>query len=526
MGMNFNGTPMLIGDNTIPGAKVPKEISDVIPTIFEACREWGMALYPTIVEFLTYDDMSEVASFGGFPVRYPHWSFGMEYEELSRGYEFGMQRIYEMVVNCTPSYIYCLDSNTFTDNVTVIAHALGHIYFFKNNIWFQPTSQNMMNEFANHRSRILRYMQRWGKETVTEFIDWCRSMETLIDPAKAWSSKKIKEEVYWDTREYKYPRYLKVPEGHEHMGPWINTKEYIEYEHKRIEEEEIKKSLGIFDQPQRDIMGFLRDNAPLTPWQQDILSMLYEEAMYFQPQRMTKMLNEGFASYTDFNIMARMGIPNCSIFDYAHHKAGVLGGKFSMNPYKTGFELLMHIENRWNKGRFGREWEECKDAHQRANWDKKLGLGHDKVFEVVAQYDDVMAISEFVDQDFCDEHEFYIAKKYPSRKPGVKWEWKIESRDAKVIKHHLMQRYLNGGLPVIKLADPNYRNKRIMLLEHQWNGQTLLKKHTQETLLYAAKIWKQPVIIQTKDKTGQEIGWIAHPDGKAGQLTRDELINL
>jgi stage V sporulation protein R len=429
--------------------------------------------------------------------------------------------------NTDPAYIYCLDSNTFTDNITVIAHALGHIHFFKNNIWFKPTSQNMMNEFANHRSRILRYMQRWGKEPVTEFIDWCLALETLIDPAKAWSRRKPKEEIYWDTREYKFPRYLRVPDGHDHMDSWINTKDYLEYERKRIEEDELKKQLGIFESPDKDIMGFLRDNAPLKPWQQDILAMLYEEAMYFQPQRMTKVLNEGFASYCDFSAMARLGIAGTSIFDYAEHKASVLGGKYSMNPYKLGFELLLYIENRWNKGRFGREWEECKDAHEREHWDKKLGLGREKVFEVCSLYDDVTAIAEFFDQDFCDEHEFYLAKRYPSRKPGIKWEWKIESKDANVIRRVLMQRYMNGGLPVIKLADPNFRNKRIMLWEHDWVGRTLHKKYTHETLLYASKMWGQPVLLTTKDKSGNEIGWMAVPtEDKIIQLTREEVLNL
>ena len=67
------GTPILLGDNTIPGCKLPKEIEEAIPNIFKACSNFGLDYYPTIVEFLTYDEISEVASYGGFPVRYPHW---------------------------------------------------------------------------------------------------------------------------------------------------------------------------------------------------------------------------------------------------------------------------------------------------------------------------------------------------------------------------------------------------------------------------------------------------------------------
>jgi stage V sporulation protein R len=37
-----------------------------------------------------------------FPTRYPHWSFGMEYDRLSKGYGYGLSKIYEMVVNTDP----------------------------------------------------------------------------------------------------------------------------------------------------------------------------------------------------------------------------------------------------------------------------------------------------------------------------------------------------------------------------------------------------------------------------------------
>ncbi len=37
-----------------------------------------------------YEQINSVAAFGGFPMRYPHWRFGMEYEQLSKGYEWGL----------------------------------------------------------------------------------------------------------------------------------------------------------------------------------------------------------------------------------------------------------------------------------------------------------------------------------------------------------------------------------------------------------------------------------------------------
>lgn len=496
---------LLKGDNTIPGVKLPKEVLAEIPGILKACRDFGLDFYDTIVEFLDYDEISEIAAYGGFPVRFPHWQFGEQYEELSRGYEYGMHRIYEMVINTNPCYIYCLDSNTLVDHMTVIAHATGHNDFFKNNVFFSQTSQNMMNELANHGSRIRRIMSEWGKEEVGRFIDKILSIETLIDPAQAWMKRRMREPIPDTRRKYQQPRRLKV--DHDYMEDWINTPEFKIEERERIRLEELKKSIGIFENPDKNIMGFIKEHAPFNSWQQAVFDMLYEEAMYFAPQRQTKCLNEGWASFTDSQIMARYGFAyEGGIVEYAVHKAGVLGGKQSMNPYKLGYLMFLDVEERWNKGRFGRAYENCQDSKEKEKWDKKLGLGHEKVFEVRAFYDDVTAISEFFTQEFCDKYEFFHWQRFPD---GV---YKIMDRDAKRIKQLLLGNYINGGLPTIKLADPNYKNKRVFLMEHTWDGRTLHPQQTKDTMKALSKLWQGPCAIVTKNKDSQPLMYYCEDD--------------
>lgn len=531
------GSPILMGDNTIPGVKLPESIRKVYPKILQAVRDFGCDPYDTIVESLTYDEISEIASYGGFPVRYPHWSHGMEFEGMSRRYEFGMHKIYEMVINNDPCYLYILDSNPFVDQVTVIAHALGHCDFFKNNIWFEPTTKNALNEFANHGTRIKRYMERWGKDRVLQFIDWVLCIDDLIDPAKAWVMPKMQQAKIRDERKYRYPRRLKIPETdglkHDYMEDWINPKNWIDKEYERIRRQEIIEELEIFKGGERDVLGFLMRNAPLTIWQADILSMLYREAQYFYPQRQTKMLNEGWASFVDYNIMARQRWAEASgIFHYAKHKAGVLGGKHSMNPYALGFKLFLHIEDRWNKGRFGKEYEECDDAKKKREWDTKAGLGHEKVFEVRRWYNDVMAIHEFVDQEFVDDFEMFQYKKYPLRDGS--FEYRIESRDANVIKKLLMQQFVNGGRPDISLEDPNYGNKNLLFLQHNWEGRVLHRKYSQATLQAIWSIWtrggqyNRDVAIASKDKDEREIVYVCSGPASAQniKLTRKEFEEI
>src|SRR5581483_11485873 len=230
------------------------------------------------------------------------------------------------------------------------------------------------------------------------------------------------------------------------------------------------------------------------------MNIMYEEAMYFAPQGQTKAANEGLASFCDSKIMAHYGLAkDDGIVEYAAHKAGVLGGKTSMNPYKLGYTLLCDIEDRWNKGKFGREWEDCEDEHQKAKWDKKLGLGHDKVFEVIKYYDDVTLISEFFTDDFCRDNNFYVWRRFPD---GT---YKIVERDYKKIKNLLLQKYVNRGLPIIKLVEPNYKGKRIFMMEHDWDGRTLHPFQTAETMKAISYLWKGPCAILTKDKNNDQL---------------------
>src|SRR5262245_41380160 len=111
----------------------------------EHARSYGLDFFPTIFEVVDYDQLHAVASYGGFPTRYPHWRFGMEYEQLSKSYSYGLSKIYELVINNDPCYAYLMKSNGITDQKLVMAHVYGHCDFFKNNFWFSQTSRKMID---------------------------------------------------------------------------------------------------------------------------------------------------------------------------------------------------------------------------------------------------------------------------------------------------------------------------------------------------------------------------------------------
>ncbi len=82
-----------------------------------------------------------------------------------------------------------------------------------------------------------------------------------------------------------------------------------------------------------------------------MLEIIREEAYYFVPQRQTKIMNEGWATYWHSKMMTEKVLDASEIIDYAENNAGVMAtAPGRLNPYKLGVELYRYIEERWNKG--------------------------------------------------------------------------------------------------------------------------------------------------------------------------------
>src|SRR5258707_8949544 len=145
--------------------RLPPHLQALKEEIEGYARGYGLDFFETIFEVIDADDLNEIAAYGGFPTRYPHWSFGMSYEELRKGYDYGLSKIYEMVINNDPCYAYLMRSNPDVDQKLVMAHVYAHCDFFKNNLAFSRTNRKMMDNMANHATRVRRHMDRFGVET-------------------------------------------------------------------------------------------------------------------------------------------------------------------------------------------------------------------------------------------------------------------------------------------------------------------------------------------------------------------------
>lgn len=469
---------------------LPPHLADIKREVEGYAKEFGLDFYETIFEVLGYDEINMVAAYGGFPNRYPHWRFGMEYEQLSKGYQYGLSKIYEMVINNNPSYAYLLESNMDVDQKLVMAHVYGHVDFFKHNFSFAHTNRKMMDEMANHATRVRRIIDRVGIEPVETFIDRGLSLENLINQhaphfKKRPARDKDQVEERQEVRGFRSER--------EYMNQYINPKEFLDEQRRKLDVERAQ-SKKFPERPERDVLLFLLEHAPLERWEADILSVIREEAYYFAPQGQTKIMNEGWASYWHSTIMTTRALKDSEIIDYADHHSGTMGVRpGAINPYKLGIEMWRHIEDRWNRGRFGKEYDECDDLRARRAWDRKLGLGREKIFEVRKHYNDITFIDEFLTADFAAEQKLFV---YGFNDKGNRWE--ILDREFQKVKRKLLQQLTNFGQPIIEVVEGNFENRGELLLAHRHDGVDLRVDYAKDTLANLHALWRRPVGILTR----------------------------
>jgi stage V sporulation protein R len=440
-------------------------------------RDYGLDFYETIFEVLDYDELSELAALGGFPTRDPHWRFGMEYQQLSKGYRYGLQKIYEMVINNDPCYAYLLRCNQLVDQKLVMAHVYGHNDFFKNNVYFGHTSRKMMDETANHGNRIRSHMERYGEDVVENFIDSCLSLENLIDIHSTAIKRRDdpRSRPRFGAEEDDAAESTHKLRSKDYMDAFVNPPVFLK-EQQKLKEAERQKAKQFPENPEHDILAIIR-----------------EEAYYFAPQGQTKIMNEGWASYWHSTIMTTRTLHPSELIDYADHHSGTMAtSPGRLNPYKLGIELFRDVEERWNKGQFGPEYEACDDSETRRRWDRQVGLGREKIFEVRRLHSDVTFIDTFLTPDFCRRQRFFSFKHNDHNET-----YEIESREFKKIKERLLFNLTNFGQPIIRVKDGNHRNRGELYLCHEHFGVDLKLDHAQDTLRHLNRLWSRPVHIET-----------------------------
>ena len=451
-----------------------KELDQAIEQIWDiATTKFGLDPFPVRFEIVPASVMYEVGSYA-LPGRYSHWTFGKAYHRMKMMYDFGLSKIYEVVINSNPSYAFLLETNSPIQNKMVIAHVLGHVDFFKNNAYFSRTNRRMVDEAAMHARRMAEYEFKHGRKVVEELLDAVLSIEEHIDPnffiKREARDRKKKEEANLRRREGRYDDLFSEDELVEEGA---GTKEADE-DHKH------KPSL---EAPEKDLVYFLMKNSPvLEDWQRDIIAMLHDEMEYFVPQMQTKIMNEGFASIMHSRIMREMGLSTSDHLEFAELHAGVVSPhKGQLNPYYLGYKIFEDIEKRWDK----------PSKEEQEMFGRRGGEGWAKVMEVRELENDISFLRNYLTEELCEELDLYVYQLVDEE------EWTVTDKNWQKVRDQLVANMTNFGFPYIEVTDGDYDGNRELYLMHRYEGVELDMKYARKTLEYVHKLWGRDVHLET-----------------------------
>ncbi len=343
----------MIDDRTI-ARREAETLEEPVAKARDLAEKLGLEPYPVNYWIVDYDEMNELIAYDGFQTRYPHWRWGMKYDRQQKQDQMGMGKAFEIVNNDNPCHAFLQESNTLADQKAVITHVEAHADFFRNNQWFGRFAGDDENPDAaamleRHAETIDKYASdpEIDRDEVERFVDAILTLEDTIDQHRAIAADR---EAGPDTEE--------LPD----MADRLDRLDISEEVRSQVFDEDWLNSQGEdgLAEPRPDVLGFLLEHGKeydeddgkaveRPDWQNEILAVLRRESYYFAPQKMTKVMNEGWASYWESLMMSDEGFAGTDEFlTYADHMARVLGSP-GLNPYKLGFEIWQYVENRANR---------------------------------------------------------------------------------------------------------------------------------------------------------------------------------
>jgi len=442
-----------------------------IAEITEIASGFGLDFYPMRYEICPADIIYTFGAYG-MPTRYSHWSFGKAFHRMKTQYDFGLSKIYELVVNSNPCYAFLLDGNSLIQNKMIVAHVLAHCDFFKNNARFRHTNRSMLESMSATADRIAEYELRYGMETVERLIDAILAIQEHVDPLDAGRPRRPKRDGGEDTD----------TDARRAAGPYDDLWELEEGGSGDGDANGDPVAPRFPLEPDKDLLRFIGEHSPvLKEWERDILSALRDEMLYFWPQIETKIMNEGWASYWHQRIIRELDITPEETVEFAKLNASVLQpSRHSLNPYYLGLKMLEDIERRWDD----------PTGEERERLGREPGGGRRKLFEVRETESDLSFLRNYLTAELVEDLDLYVYEKKGT-------EWLITDKSWESVRDRLVESKVNGGFPYIVVKDGDYGGAGELLLSHAYEGVELDLKYVERTLPHVARLWGKPVHLET-----------------------------
>lgn len=480
---------------------------DAIETV--ALEDLGLDVYPNQLEIISSEQMLDAYSSVGMPLMYQHWSFGKRFVFEDNLYRKGRRGLaYELVINSNPCITYLMEENTMAMQALVTAHAaFGHNHFFKNNYlfrqWTDASAILSYMEFA--KKYIIKCEERYGTTAVEAILD---SAHALMDqgvfryrrPPRLSSEKereRMRERLEYEEQTFS-DLWRTLPTTSESSDPDAVERDVMER----------KKALNL---PDENLLYFLeKTSLILEPWQREILRIVRVIAQYFYPQRQTKVMNEGCATFVHYTIMNTLfdqgRITEGAMLEILQsHTNVVFQPSFDdprfpgINPYALGFAMMQDIERICvDPTPEDRDW--FPEIAGSGNWRETLldAWANHRDESFILQYLSPSLIRKFrlfllsdeADEKYCEVASIHNERGYEAIRAALARSYDI-----------------GANQPDIQVMDVDLLGDRHLRLQHNIKNGVLLEETSRDaTLRHVRHLWGYEVSLAgVEAETGETL---------------------
>ena len=465
-----------------------------------AINEYKLDIFPNQIEVIASEQMLDAYASLGLPIGYPHWSYGKEFIRNEQMYRKGQRGLaYEIVINSNPCIAYLMEENSLPMQALVIAHACyGHNSFFKGNYLFKQwtNADAIIDYMVFARNYVMKCEERYGHAAVEDVLDSCHAlMSHGVDRYRQPTPLSADEERLRqrEREEYAWTQYDDIWRTLPSKNAGKNGKAGAEPNYP--------------PEPQENLLYFIEKHAPkLEPWQREIVRIVRKMAQYFYPQGMTKVMNEGWATFWHYTLLNRLFdkglVDDGFMLEVLSSHTNVIAqrgfdqrGYGGINPYALGFAMMTDIrricenptqEDRdWFPDIAGGDWLKVMDFAMR-NYKDESFIGQFLSPKLIREFH-LFAIADYEEDEHLLVDSIHNEQGY---------------RRVRQLLSHQYNR--DGQVPDIQVTRYDHRGDRSLTLAHRRHrGRPLDDNSADEVLKHLSRLWGFNIKLQTIDDNGK-----------------------
>jgi len=467
-----------------------------------ALDDLGLDVYPNQIEVISAEQMLDAYASHGLPLMYRHWSFGKRFVREEVLYRKGYAGLaYEIVINSSPCISYNMEANTMAVQALVMAHAaFGHNHFFKNNYLFRQwtDAEGILEYLEFAKSYITKAEERHGHQAVESLLD---AAHAVMDqgvfryrrpPKLAARAREDRERA---REEYEVRTFNDI---------WRTLPPRPDKAGAKADAGETAKRKELLKLPEENLLYFIEKNSPvLEEWQREVLRIVRNLAQYFYPQKQTKVMNEGCATFVHHYIVNALYdkglLTEGAMLEILHnHSNVVFQPEFDdpryagINPYALGLDMMQDIRRiATEPSEEDREW--FPEFAGNGDWRATLR-------EAWANYRDESFILQYLSPRLIRKWRLFTLED-DAGKPHYEVTAIHDELGYRRVRQALARSYdLSVSEPNIQVVDVDLLGDRQLRLRHQMvDGVPLAESERDRVLHHLRRLWGYDVSLEGVD---------------------------